>query len=78
MTEGDIERLLMMMDDKELQLEVMRASCDRYAKERSDLIECLHYFVSDKYKMPLERAIRRAKGVLEGKSLWDIHMGEKQ
>jgi hypothetical protein len=78
MTEGDIERLCMMLDDKELQLKVMRAACDRYAKERSDLIECLSYFVSDKYKMPLERAILRAKGVLEGKSLWDLHMGEKE
>ena len=78
MTEGEIERLLMMMDDKERQLQVMRASCDRYAKERSDLVECLNYFVSDKYKMPLEKAIRRAKAVLEGKTLWDIHMGEKR
>jgi hypothetical protein len=69
MTEGDIERLCMMLDDKERQLEVMKSACDRYAKERSDLVECLNYFVSDKYQMPLARAIQRAKAVLEGKGL---------
>jgi hypothetical protein len=65
----DIERLCMMLDDKEHQLEVMRASCDLYAKERRELIECLNCFVSDKYQIPLERAIQRAKAVLEGKGL---------
>jgi hypothetical protein len=66
---NDIERLRMMLNEKNHQLEVMRASCEKYAKERRELIECLNCFVSDKYQIPLERAILRAKAVLEGKSL---------
>jgi len=69
MTEGEIERLLMLLDEKEFQLDAMRKSCEAYAKERSDLVECLKYFVSDKYEMPLPKAIQRAKAVLEGKGL---------
>jgi len=65
----DIERLRMMLNEKEHQLELLREACDRYAVERRELIECLHCFVSDKYQIPLERAILRAKAVLEGKSL---------
>jgi len=65
----DLERLRMMLNEKDHQLEVMRAACEGYAKERRELIECLHCFVSDKYQIPLERAILRAKAVLEGKSL---------
>jgi len=65
----DIERLSMMLNEKDHQLEVMRASCEAYAKERADLILCLQFFVSGKYQMPLERAIQRAKAVLEGKGL---------
>ena len=65
----DIERLRMMLNEKNHQLELLREACDRYAKERRELIECLHCFVSDKYRIPLERAIQRAKAVLEGKGL---------
>ena len=64
-----IERLQRMLDEKDRQLQALRNSVEIYAKERSDLVECLKYFVSDKYQMPLERAIQRAKAVLEGKSL---------
>lgn len=77
MTDGHIERLARMLDEKEFQLEAMRKSCEEYAKERADLILCLNYFVSPKYQMPLEKAIQRTKAVLEGKRLWDIQMGER-
>jgi len=78
MTDGHIERLERMLDEKEFQLDAMRKSCEAYAKERSDLVECLKYFVSDKYEMPLEKAIQRSKAVLQGKNLWDTKMGEKE
>lgn len=77
MTDGHIERLERMLEDKEFQLDAMRKSCEAYAQERADLIECLKYFVSDKYQMPLEKAIRLAKGVIEGRRLWDTKMGER-
>ena len=64
-----IERLQRMLDEKDRQLQVLRNSVEIYAKERSDLVECLKYFVSDKYEMPLPKAIQRAKAVLEVKGL---------
>lgn len=73
-----IERLQRMLDEKDRQLQALRNSVEIYAKERSDLVECLKYFVSDKYQMPLERAIERSKAVLKGKNLWDTKMGERQ
>ena len=72
-----IERLQRMLDEKDRQLQALRNSVEIYAKERSDLVECLKYFVSNKYQMPLEKAIERSKAVLKGKSLWDTKMGEK-
>jgi len=77
MTDAHIERLQLMLDEKDFQIETMRKSCEAYAQERKDLVECLNYFVSPKYQMPLEQAIKRAKAVLQGKSLWDTQMGEK-
>ena len=73
-----IERLQRMLDEKDRQLQALRNSVEIYAKERSDLVECLKYFVSNKYEMPLEKAIERSKAVLKGKNLWDTKMGEKQ
>ena len=73
-----IERLQRMLDEKDRQLQALRNSVEIYAKERSDLVECLKYFVSNKYQMPLEKAIERSKAVLKGKSLWDTKMGERQ
>lgn len=73
-----VERLQRMLNEKDRQLQALRNSVEIYAKERSDLVECLKYFVSDKYEMPLEKAIQRSKAVLRGKSLWDTKMGEKE
>jgi hypothetical protein len=73
-----IERLQRMLDEKDRQLQALRNSVEIYAKERSDLVECLKYFVSNKYEMPLEKAIERSKAVLKGKNLWDTKMGERQ
>jgi hypothetical protein len=67
-----------MLDEKDRQLQALRNSVEIYAKERSDLVECLKYFVSNKYEMPLEKAIERSKAVLKGKNLWDTKMGERQ
>ena len=78
MSDGYIERLQRMLDEKDRQLQALRNSVEIYAKERSDLVECLKYFVSGKYEMPLEKAIQRSKAVLRGKSLWDTKMGEKE
>jgi len=77
MSIGNIERLERMLDEKEFQLKALHKSCEAYAQERKDLVECLNYFVSPKYQMPLEQAIKRAKAVLQGKSLWETQMGEK-
>lgn len=72
-----IERLQRMLNEKDRQLQALRNSVELYAKERNDLVECLNYFVSSKYEMPLEKAIQRSRAVLKGKSLWDTKMGEK-
>jgi len=67
--EGHIEKLQRMLKDKDRQLQALRNSVEIYAKERSDLVKCLNYFVSDKYEVPLEKAIQSSKAVLRGKRL---------
>ena len=66
MSDGEIERLTKMLEEKDFELAVLRRSFELFAEREKELRYCLKWFVSrnhDHY-LSFEEAIERAKRVL--------------
>ena len=66
MTDGDVERLINMLKEKEFELAVLRRSFEDYKEREKELIYCLKWFVSRNfdYYITYDEAIKRSKRVL--------------
>ena len=66
MTDGDVERLINMLKEKEFELAVLRRSFEDYKEREKELIYCLKWFVSRNfdYYLTYEEAVERSKRVL--------------
>lgn len=66
MSDGDIERLKRMLDEKDFELSVLRRAFEEYAEREKELRLCLKWFASrnhDQY-LTFEEALKRSKQVL--------------
>ena len=66
MSDGKIERLTKMLEEKDFELAVLRRSFELFAEREKDLRYCLKWFTRrdfDRY-ISYEEAIERAKKVL--------------
>lgn len=66
MSNGDIERLERMLQEKDFELSVLRRAFEDYAEREKELRLCLSWFASrnhDQY-LTFEEALKRSKAVL--------------
>jgi hypothetical protein len=66
MSDGDIERLTRMLQEKDFELAVLRRAFEDYGEREKELRYCLKWFVKrdfDRY-LSFEEAIQRSKRVL--------------
>ena len=69
MTDGHIERLTRMLEEKDFELAVLRRAFENYNQREKELRHCLKWFVSRDYydrSISFEEAIRRGKRLLGG------------
>ena len=69
MTDGHIERLTRMLEEKDFELAVLRRAFENYNQREKELRHCLQWFVSRDYydrSISFEEAIRRGKRLLGG------------
>lgn len=67
MSEGDIERLTRMLQEKDFELAVLRRAFEDYNQREKELRHCLKWFVSRDYydrSISFEEAIQRGKRLL--------------
>lgn len=66
MSEGDIERLERMLQEKDFELAVLRRAFEDYKEREKELRLCLKWFASRNhdYYLTFEEAIQRSKRVL--------------
>lgn len=66
MSDGDIERLKRMLQEKDFELSVLRRAFEDYAEREKELRFCLRWFADrnhDHY-LTFEEALKRSKRVL--------------
>jgi hypothetical protein len=69
MTDGHIERLERVLQEKDFELAVLRRAFEDYNQREKELRHCLQWFVSRDYydrSISFEEAIRRGKRLLGG------------
>ena len=69
MTDGHIERLERVLQEKDFELAVLRRAFEDYSQREKELRHCLQWFVSRDYydrNISFEEAIRRGKRLLGG------------
>ena len=69
MTDGHIERLERVLQEKDFELAVLRRAFEDYSQREKELRHCLQWFVSRDYydrSISFEEAIRRGKRLLGG------------
>ena len=67
MSEGDIERLERMLQEKDFELAVLRRAFEDYNQREKELRHCLKWFVSRDFydrSISFEQAIERGKRLL--------------
>ena len=66
MSDGDIERLTRMLQEKDFELSVLRRAFEDYKEREKELRLCLRWFADrnhDQY-LTFEEALKRSKAVL--------------
>jgi hypothetical protein len=66
MSDGDIERLTRMLQEKDFELAVLRRAFEDYAEREKEMRLCLRWFADrnhDQY-LTFEEALKRSKKVL--------------
>jgi hypothetical protein len=69
MTDGHIERLERVLQEKDFELAVLRRAFEDYNQREKELRHCLQWFVSRDYydrSISFEEAIRRGKRLIGG------------
>lgn len=66
MSDGDIERLTRMLEEKDFEIGVLRRSFELFAEREKEMRYCLKWFTSRDFDrfVSYEEAIERAKKVL--------------